>query len=224
MGIGEMEFERRFASELADLRDSQRVAGVIGGRYVHDPLGIAFDLPHGWRLRDLQEISDANEGLLLSSHNDELNDAHRSGRDLYLPLVAISAPTWDDPVARIGGHELSPLVALQFEHAIPDDETSTFDLQDHVATDLSYIHAYVEDFRLLGPPAPVQLSGCAAITYTAAYTALHADDAEGCHVCEQTYYVLHESAVYALRLLAYPDRHERLAFDFAPFVRTVCFR
>ena len=224
VGVGQEEFERRFAAELAELRRSRLVAGVVGRRYVHDPLGIAFALPDGWRLRDQQEVADTAEGRLLNSHSDDWNEAFRSLTDTFLPLATISAPPWDDPVARIGPHELVPVAALQFEHAVPDEDASGFDLHRHVVTDLSYFHAHVEDFRLLARPAQVRLSACEAVTYSAAYTVLHADAAEGCPARELAYYVLHGSAVYALRLCDYPDRDERLTFDFAPFVASVCFR
>jgi hypothetical protein len=224
MGIGTKEFEQRFATALAALRSSRQVAGVYGRSYVNDPLGIAFELPAGWLLRDLQEVAETAEGRLLSSHEDDLNDAFRSFSDAFLPLVTISAPTWDDPRARLGPHELSPVVVLQFEHAVPDEEVPTFDLWDHVATDLSYFHAHVEDFRLLVPPSQLTLSACEAVTYSATYTLLHADAAEGCPTREQAVYVQQDSAIYALRLCDYPDRHPHLSFDFAPFLASVCFR
>ena len=224
MGIGRAEFERRFASELTVLRRSALVAGVSGRTYVNDPLGIAFGLPDGWLLRELREIADTAEGRMLNSHDNAWNDAFRSLSDVYLPLATISAPTWDDPVARIGPHEISPVAALQFEHAVSAEDSSEFDLYAHVATDLSYFHAHMEDFRLLSRPAHVRFSRCEAVTYSAAYTVLHADSVEGCPTREQAYYVLHGSGVYALRLCDYPDRHERLSFDFAPFAATVCFR
>jgi len=209
---------------LAELRRSERVAGVSDRTYVNDPLGIAFGLPSGWRLRDTREIADAAEGRMLNSHDNDWNEAFRSLSDVYLPLATISAPTWDDPIARIGPHEISPVAALQFEHAVSAGDSSEFDLHAHVATDLSYFHAYMEDFRLLSGLTRLRFSRCEAVTYTAAYTALHADAVEGCPTREQAYYVLHRSGVYALRLCDYPDRHERLSFDFAPFTATVCFR
>lgn len=224
MGIGREEFERRFATELTALRRTREVAGVVGRRYVHDPLGFAFELPEGWRLRDQREVADTAEGRMLNSHSADWNEAFRSLTNAFLPLATISAPTWDDPVARIGPHELTPVAALQFEHAIPDEDAPGFALHDHVATDLAHFHAHIEDFRLLAPPSCVQLSRCEAITYAAAYTVLHADAAEGCPAREHAYYVLHGSAVYALRLCDYPDRDARLTFDFAPFVASVCFR
>jgi hypothetical protein len=224
MGIGTKEFEQRFATALAALRSSGQVAGVCGRSYVNDLLGIAFALPAGWLLRDLQEVSETAEGRLLSSHEHDWNEAFRSLSDAFLPLVTISAPTWDDPLARLGPHELSPVAVLQFEHAITDEEVATFDLWDHVATDLSYFHAHVEDFRLLVPPSQVTLSECDAVTYSAAYTLLHADAVEGCPTREQAVYVRQDSAIYALRLCDYPDRHPQLSFDFASFLTSVCFR
>ena len=224
MGIGTEAFSAEYAAELSALRDSARAAGVVEGRYVNDALGIAFELPSGWIARDLREIARTAEGRLLTSHAEELNDAFRSLTEQFLPLVAISAPVWDDPVARLGPHELSPVAALYLEEGLSAAASGDFDLWEHVAVDLAHFHAHIEDYRLLEAPERTSLSGCPAVSYWAAYTFLHADAVEGCPTREWSHYVLHESQVLALRLCDYPDRHARLAHDFRPFVATLRFR
>lgn len=224
MGMGTEAFGRRFRAGLTELRGSHLLAGIAGGVYLNDPLGIAFELPNGWIVRSRQEVAETAEGRLLSSHEQHLNDAFRSLTDAFLPLVTVSARMWDDPVARLGPHELSPVAALQFEHAITDDEAPSFDLRGHVATDVAYFHAHIEDYRLDEGPSGVTLSGCEAIAYRARYTVLHADAVEGCPAREQAFYVRHDSGVYALRLCDYPERHARLAFDFSSFTERVYFR
>ena len=224
MGEGTSRFERRFARELATLRQAGQIAGMSEGTYVNDPLGIGFTLPSGWILRDRREVAETAEGRLLSSHEDDWNEAFRSLSDAYLPLVTISAPPWDDPVARLGPHELSPVVVIQLEQVIADDEGPAFDLWDHVATDLGYFHAHIEDFRLITSPRRATLSDCEAVSYAAAYTLLHADAAQGCPTREHALYVRQGSAVYALRACDYPERSDRLSFDFSPFLASVCFR
>ena len=167
---------------------------------------------------------DTSEGRLLSSHEDDWNEAFRSLSDAHLPIVTVSAPTWDDPIARLGPHELSPVAVLQLEHAISDQDAAAFDLVEHVATDLAYFHAHIEDFELTTPPQRTIFSGCDAVSYSAAYTMLHADAANGCPTREHAIYVQHGSAVYALRACDYPDRSERLSFDFSEFLASVCYR
>jgi hypothetical protein len=224
VGISTGDFERRFRAGLTELRRSHLLAGIADGAYLNDPLGIAVEFPHGWIVRTWPEVADTAEERLLSSHEQNWNDAFRSLTDAFLPLVTVSARTWDDPVARLGPHELSPVAALQFEHAISDDEAPAFALGDHVATDLAYFHAHMEDYRLEGDPSHVTLSRCEAIAYCARYTVLHADAVEGCPARERAFYVRHDSGVYALRLCDYPERHARLAFDFSSFTEQVYLR
>ncbi len=91
--MGSREFERRFASGLTALRHSKLVAGVSGRSFVYDPLGNAFDLPDGWGLRDLREVSDTADGCILNGHTNDVNDAFRRLSDVPLLLATISAPT-----------------------------------------------------------------------------------------------------------------------------------
>ena len=224
MGVGTSAFEKQFASELAALRAEEAIAGVVDGTFVHDLIGMAFRLPIDWLVRNLKEVADTAEGRLISSHHDELNDAFRLLSNDFLPIVTVSAPPLDDPVARLGPHEISPVAVLQLEEVISTRGAKRFDLSKHVATDLAHFHGYVENFRLTAPPELATLGGCDAVHYTATYTVLHADAAEGCPMREHAYYVLHRGVVFALRLCDFPERDRRLAFDFDEFVRAIAFR
>ncbi|HEU4454345.1 MAG TPA: hypothetical protein VFR81_14855 [Longimicrobium sp.] len=94
----------------------------------------------------------------------------------------------------------------------------------HVATDLAIFHGHMEDFRLLARPARTTLSDCEAVTYTAAYTVLHADAARGCPARERAIYVRQDRAVYGVRMCDYPDVDPRLEFDYDELARGICFR
>jgi hypothetical protein len=223
MGIASEGFDKQFAAQLACLRADAAVAGVVDGTFVHDLLGVAFQLLPSWIVRDLQEVARTAEGRLLSSHEDDVNEAFRMLTDEFLPIVTISAPTLDDPSARLGPHEISPVIVLHLDEVLADASVP-FDLADHVATDLAHFHAYVEDYRLTAGPELTTLGGCEAVHFTAAYTFLHADAVEGCPAREEAYYVCHHGAVLALRLCDFPDRDQRLAVDFGPFIQSVSFR
>lgn len=224
MGVGHEAFEARFAGELAALRESSLAAGAVAGTYVDGALGFGFVIPPGWRVRDLGEVERVAEGRLLNSHQEQHNEAFRSLTPDFLPLVVIGAPELDDPVARLGPHDIFPVVAIHLEETIPAKAVARFDLWQHVAVDLAHFHGHMEDFRLLGKPARTTLSDCEAVTYLAAYTVLHADAAKGCPARERTFYVRQDRAIYGVRMCDYPDVDPRLAFDYDDFVRGICFR
>jgi hypothetical protein len=224
LGVGHEAFEARFARELASLRQSSRTAGLVAGTYVDEAHGFGFVLPPGWGVRDPREVERVAEGRLVNSHHEELNDAFRSLTSDFLPLVVIAAPELDDPAARLGPHELGPVVAIHLEETISAKAAPKFDLWRHVAVDLAHFHGHIEDFRLLRKPARTTLSGCEAVTYRAAYTVLHADAVEGCPARERTFYVRQDRAVYGVRMCDYPDRDPRLEFDFDGFEKQIWFR
>lgn len=152
MGIEHNAFELLFADELASMRHTSQAAAVISGTYVNEVLGLGFSIPAGWSVRDLREVERVAEGRLVSSHEELLNDAFRSLTAEFLPLVVVAAPELDDPAGWLGPHEISPVIAVHLEEVIPIDRLSTFDLWDHVATDLAHFHGHVEDYRLLEEP------------------------------------------------------------------------
>jgi hypothetical protein len=217
-------FDIQCASQLVKLRTSGRFEGIVDGWYVSDILGIGFRLPDGWIVRSLKEVADTKEGRMLRNDLPEWNEALRQVSDQHLPLVTISAPTWDDPRARLGPHELSPVVVLQLEHVIEDEASSMFNFEAHVEEDVANFRALIAEYRLLSGPTLTTAFGPPAIEFVAAYTMLHADAVEGCPTRERALYVHHGSAVYAIRLCDYPERHEKLAFDFDPFLETILFR
>jgi hypothetical protein len=224
VGIGHNAFEVLFAEELATIRRTPRAARVVAETYVNDVLGFGFSIPAGWSVQGLREVERVAEGRLVSSHDDLFNDALRSLTTEFLPLVVVAAPELADPAGWLGPHEISPVAAVHLEEAISADSAFTFDLWDHVATDLAHFHGHVEDYRLLVEPARTILSGCEAISYAATYTILHADAVEGCPARERTYYVRQDRAVYGIRMCDYPERDPRLAFDFDSFVQSIRLR
>lgn len=222
MGIGKDAFDARFATELKALSGMGLTAGVVGRTYVHQALGIAFDCPPDWTLRDLSDVAKGIEGRRINSQLEPLNEAIRAAALEQLPLVVVAAPILDDPVARLGPDEIEPLMGVQLEETVDPAAESTFDLLEHVNRGLFYSHALMEDYRLLERPERTTLSGCDAVAYCAAYTTLHADAVDGCPVRERTYYVRRGTAIYTIRMVDYPDRDPRLAFDFSSVVDSIC--
>jgi hypothetical protein len=224
VGVGTSSFQNRFATQLAALRSADRFEGVVDGTYVNDVLGIGFRVPDSWIVKSLKEVADTKEGRILREDLPDWNEALRQVSDQHLPLVTISAPAWDDPVARLGPHELSPVVVLQLEHVLDDGALDDFDLAPHVNEDLTNFHALIAEYALESGPAATSRFMAPAIEYVARYSMLHADAVEGCPTRERAVYVQHDAAVYAVRCCDYPERHERLSFNFDSVVDSLTFR
>ncbi|MDP9353564.1 MAG: hypothetical protein M3P51_18745 [Chloroflexota bacterium] len=224
MGVGSAAFEARFANVLAKLRHAGEMAGVVDGTYVHDVLGIGFALPESWSARDICEVERVAEGRLLNSYDEVFNEVSRSLTASYLPIVVVAAPDLDDPVARLGPHEVTPVITLHLEDTVAASEVATFDLLYHVATDLAHFHARVEDYRLMSGPDHAKISGCDAVSYVATYMMQHADAVGGCPFRERACYFLHGAGIYALRMCDFPELDPRLTFNYNTFVAGVCIR
>lgn len=222
MGIGQKAFDARFANELRTLSEMGSTAGVVGSTYIHQRLGIAFDCPPGWTLRDDAELKEAMEARLISRDNDVLNKAIRAMAVQDLPIAVIAAPTIDDPIAHLGPHEITPLISLMHDDPIDPDEEATFDLLQHITASLFYSHALLQDYRLLERPKRTTLSGCDAVTYTAAYTAMIGNAVEGCPFREHAYFFTRGSDIYTLRMGDYPDWDPKVAFDYSEVVSSIC--
>jgi len=161
---------------------------------------------------------------LVNTHEDALLEVLRSITAEHQPLVVLAAPALDDPIARLGPHEISPVITLHLEEVIPPSDEAAFTLWTHVQIDLAHFHAHLADYRLVVQPEMTSLSEHEGVTYTASYTTFHADAVTGCPVRERTYYFRQGPAVYSLRLCDYPERDLRLAFDFDQVVASVRIR
>ena len=189
--------------------------------FVNPVLGLGFRFPPGWVIRDPIDVARVREGRLLTDYDDLFNEIHRGLTDQYLPVVTVAPPPLDDPVARLGPHEIAPVITVHLEPTIDPDAS---DLWGHVMIDLAHFHARVQDYRLIERPSRVAVSECAAVTYTATYTFLHADAVGGCPTRERCIYVHQDPPLYEIRMCDYPERDPRLAYDFDEFVGTICIR
>lgn len=214
-----MEFDRRFADQLHALRTAGSSAGLVGGWYLHSALGVGFACPAGWIARDMEEIAPVAEGKMVNSHEELLNEILQSNASEHLPLVVVAPPELDDPIARLGPHEIAPLIALHLE-----TEPVSPLLVEHVRGDVALFHAHMEDYRLLSALQPLRISDHEAIGYIASYRQGHMDAASWCPVRERAFYIKHGLFIYELRLCDYPDVDPRLAFDFGDFARGIVLR
>jgi hypothetical protein len=205
------------------LADRELDAGLVGSRFIDRPLGIAFTVPTGWIIRELREVLETAAGRMINEYDDAFNEALQSIAADHLPLVAISAPTWDHPIARLGHHEIAPIIALS--RTQPEEaRTPTFDLWNWVMDDLALFHANLEDYRLIRAPQPTILSDLPAVTYACAYSQRHMDAVEALPVREETFYWRQAGGILELRLCDYPTRHSRLTHDFSGFSSGVILR
>jgi hypothetical protein len=228
MLVGQDSFDARFAAELTALREMGAAAAVVGGTFVHEPLGIAFTSPPGWTLRDLREVEEFVQGRLTNSRTDVVNAAFnevmREISALFLPVMVLAAPPLDDPIARFGPHEIGPLITILREEVVDPAAESDFDLLTSVNEAVALSRFSLEDYRLLRSPERTILSGYEAVTYSAAYTVLHVDAVGGCPFRERAYRFRRGSAIYSIRMGDYPDRDPRLAFDYTGVVDSICLR
>jgi hypothetical protein len=224
VGIGQEAFDARFAEQLLALREMGSSAGVVGSTFVHADLGVAFDCPAGWTLRDQKDVQEGIEARLISRDNELVNKVMRELSAKYMPLAVLAAPTLDDPIAHLGPHEITPLITLMHEHTMESDEAPTFDLLEYVNSNLFYQRVFLQDFRHLQRPERTTLSESDAVLSLATYTALMEGAVEDIPFRERSYHFTRDRDVYTIRMGDYPDRDARLAFDFSDVVSSICLR
>jgi hypothetical protein len=228
MPVGQDTFDARFAAELNALKEMGVPMAVVEGTFVHEPLGIAFTSPPGWTLRELREVQEFVEGRLINSRDDIFSKAFNevmreiSARDL--PVMVLAAPPLDDPIGWLGPHEIAPLISILREEEVDPAAESDFDLLASVNEGRVLSRISLEDYRLLRSPERTTLSGYEAVTYSAAYTALHVDAVGGCPFRERAYVFRRGPAIYSIRMGDYPDRDPRLAFDYTGVIDSICLR
>ena len=209
----------RIGSLLDTDSDSPNSVSIVGNTYINRRLGLAFAYPRGWLFEDATSLLDTAEGRLWDPENDRVTEVMRELTEQHLPVVSVAAPLREDGIDRVGDVEFRPAVVVHCDSEC--EPVEAFSLQRHVEIDLEHFRALAPQFEILAKPKTREISGHPAVEYIATYPYYHEQVPDDILVRERALYVARCPTIFEVRMVDFPERDERLSFDFDPFVSSL---